>query len=283
VSRHDSSSVPSRQRRRSRAGSPVLPLQAKENDGIVLARNGPPAPGTTVDISHRSEAKLTIKVQVKDREGSKDGTITVEKQSRLTVVSPSKLQFEITGTKKTGGSSSDAPAPSPLEGKPLVIEKKGDQWAIHKEDGSELSKEEHNNLTGVNPVREMEADWLIFGGAAHKPGDQWQVDVSKLSVFASLDHPTGTVAVEFVEVTKVDGVDCATIKMKIDAEGTSASTGMNIHLKAEETEHRSLADLMPLDEKVTGTMECSGKTAAGNDFHGSGTLEDTTTKTIHHS
>jgi hypothetical protein len=259
-----------------------LPLQAEEKDGIVLARKGPPAPGTTVDVSYRFESKLSTKVQVDDREVSKDTDSISERQARLTAISPSKLQFEISGSKKTAGKSADAPDTFPLEGKPLVIEKKDDKWAIHKEDGSELSAEESKDLSGINPIRVLEADWLTFGGGTHKPGDQWQVDISRLSVFASLDHPAGTVAVEFVEVTKVDGVDCATIKMKMDVEGTGVHSGLKSHLKVDATEHRSLADLLTLDAKSTGTVEVSGKTASGHDLHSSGTMDTTITNVIHH-
>jgi hypothetical protein len=260
-----------------------LPLQAEEKDGIVLAQNGPPAPGTTIEWSYHSESKLSTTVQVKDREGSKDRSLTTEKQGRLTTVSPSKLQLEIIGIKKTRGDSAEASDSFPLKGIPLVIEKKDDQWSIHKEDGSELSKEENKDISGINPIQSMESDWLIFGGAKHKPGDQWQVDASKLPVFASLDHPAGTITVEFVELTKVGEADCATLKWKIDLEGTSVSSGMKSHLKGEAMEHRSLADFMTLDGKSTCTIEYSGKTAAGNDIHGSGTMETIVTSVIHHS
>lgn len=256
---------------------PLCSLHAEE---YVLARNEAPPVGTTIDCSYWQVGKMDLQYKDQGIPVSVQGGSSTGMDGRFAVISPSKFTFVIKNLQMTfTGVRDDGDEHDFLHGSPVVIEKKDGVWTRRKEDGSALSEEEEAEFTDFDPLEVQAQAWLIYGDTPRKPGDRWTVDLSKTDHFGALKHPTGTISAEFVDVTKVTGIDCATIKLNIDLKAETGARG-DITLKCEATEHRSLADRLALDMTSIETKEFHGKDGVA--MTGSTANRVTVSYIIHH-
>lgn len=243
---------------------------AAAKDGHVLARAGNvPAAGVTWTQSsthEMPESSLTVSVG----EQTLDGTMSSKEITNevLEGISPAKIRRILTS--KTNEShmilmKQEQPIPEkadPLQGLPVILELKDGKWTAALEEG-EADAEQKTALAEVAKEQQQEGDLALYGDVPRQPGDKWDVDPAKLPAFAGAEGLKGTFAVEFVEVKDVAGTPCAVLKSVFDLTGTSHeeedSPKMALKLKGEAVVHRSLADRVDLESKLTATLVAEGK------------------------
>jgi len=258
-------------------------------EGHVLARKGGlPLPGKSVTHSmlrEMKEADLTLEMGDKKVPGkltSKEATNEV-----VEGISPVKARRILTSKTieaRMVVMEQEQPSPDkadPLQGVPVILEEKDGKWEAALEEG-EATAEQKTALAEVANTANENDDLALYGEAARKPGDKWEVDLSKLPGFGGAKDLKGSFVVEFVEVKDVQGTPCAVLKSTVDLSGTKAGEGpaLNIKMKGEAVVHRSLADLVDLESTMTGTMGMEGEAAPGMKMKIDGPVTMTRTATV---
>lgn len=256
-----------------------------KSDGHVLAKKDalPPVGKTrTKEMTmEMKEAALNIEAAGQKMEGTMSRKDTkVETLETLSAGKARRILVSSTGegTMVMNGQEQPAPEPKdPLVGVPVILELKDGKWTAALESGAatpELEKE----LDKVVKEYTKDDDLAMYGDKPRKPGDKWDVDPKTLSNFGDAQDLTGSFNVEFVEVKEVQGVRCAVLKTLFDVAGdadTDDATGapaMKIKLKGEALVHRSLADLIDVDGKITGNMAIDGTPAPQVNMHAEGPM-----------
>lgn len=260
-------------------------------DGHVLARKGSlPAVGKSVTrtmVREMNDAALTLEAgdkKVPGKLSSKEASNEV-----LEILSPTKARRTLTS--KTIEShivvmEQEQPGPGkadPLQGLPVILEEKDGKWTATLEQG-EATPEQKTALEKLAKDGNEEDDLAIYGEAPRKPGEKWEVDLTKLPSFGGAKDLKGTFAVEFIEVKEIEGVSCAVLKSTVDLSGTTVKEDdepvLSIKMKGESLVHRSLADLVDLESKMSGTMDMEGKAGEGMNMKISGPVTMNRTATI---
>jgi hypothetical protein len=250
----------------------LLSLCPAAEEGHVLARKGglPPV-GTTLTeatVHEMPDAVLALKMG----EQEIPGTMSTKEVSNEVVegLSPTKVRRILTS--KTSENrmvimEQEQPAPEEgdaLQGLPVIIEEKDGKWTATLEEGK-ATEEQAEALEELVQEQVDDTDFAIYGDSPRKPGDKWDVDLKTLPTFGGATGMKGSFGVEFVEVKDFKGTPCAVLKFNVDLAGTTVKKGegpvMNIKLKGEALSHRSLADLVDLDFKLTGTVTVDGSPA----------------------
>jgi hypothetical protein len=243
-------------------------------DGHVLAhKGGLPAVGKTVTrtmVREMKDAELALEMGDKKAPGkvsSKEAANEV-----VEILSPTKARRILTS--KTTESrmvvmEHEQPGPEkadPLQGLPVILEEKDGKWTATLEQG-EATPEQKTALEALAKEGDEEDSVAIYGEAPRKPGEKWDVDVTKLPSFGGAKDLKGTFAVEFVEVKEIQGVSCAVLKTTMDLAGTTVKEDegpvLNIKMKGEALVHRSLADLVDLESTFSATMDMDGEAGPG--------------------
>jgi hypothetical protein len=261
-------------------------------EGHVLARKGGlPLPGKAVTHSMLREMKdADLTLEMGDKKVP--GKLTSKEASNEVVEGISPVKARRVLTSKTVEArmvvmEQEQPGPDkadPLQGLPVILEEKDGKWDAALEEG-EATAEQKTALAEVAKNANENDDLAIYGETPRKPGDKWEVDLSKLPSFGGAKDLKGTFVVEFVEVKDVQGTSCAVLKSTVDLSGTTVKEGdegptLNIKLKGEATVHRSLADLVDLESKMTGTMGMEGEAGPGMKMAISGPITMTRTATV---
>lgn len=248
-------------------------LHADEAKTYVLAKKGAmPAPGSTLTektIAQFGEAKMEYKIEFQ----TAHGTLTSKETANdvLEGLAPGKMRRTLASkTTESRVVFQGIEEPSPehadaLQGVPVIVEYKDNAWSAALEEGAP-DEEQKKALEEVLGNYRMESDLKIYGETPRKPGDKWDVDPKSLSQFAGVAKPEGSFSVEFVEIKDVGGTACAVLKSSFDLSGGSvdhADKGVKMKVKGEALAQRSLADLVDVQTKVTGTMRSEGTPAPG--------------------
>jgi hypothetical protein len=204
-------------------------------------------------------------------EGEIEGKGTFKNKEAITLECLSPTRFRRVQTTMEGhthleilGETVDQPGEvGVMTGVPVILEKQADgsTYTATLEKG-EATAEQRKELEQIAKQAASRDDLTMYGEQPRKPGDKWDVDVTKLSDFADGSNLRGKMTVEFVEVKEFAGVRCAVLKNTFDLSGTIKDDGSGegkMTLKGEELLHRSLVDRVNLDSKSEGRMTISTK------------------------
>lgn len=255
-----------------------------EVETFVLATRKylPPAGtvGTTESSMVMRDAALTVMAGEQEMKGT--ATQTEAGKTTLEFLSMDKIR-KLVVSKKSGGkmtmNGQDQPSPEksdPLEGVPVILVRNGASWTASLESGATPDAEQRERLDRTVKEITKDADFLMYGDTPRKPGDKWAADPSVLSGFGDASGVVGTYAMEFVEVTEIDGVRCAVLKGTFEFTGKTDSSDksrpMDITMKGEAISHRSIADQCDLKVEIKGTMTISGEPAPNVTIHVEGPM-----------
>ena len=134
---------------------------------------------------------------------------------------PTKLEREYTKAEKTADGKTEK---SPLQGKTVVIEKKGDKYTFTYKGGEEVTGEAAEGLNKEfnKNAHEDDLDKLLMPKNAVKPGDEWKIDMNAVAKYFAAgedidvdgDKSTGTG--KLLKVYKKDGKQYGEISVKLD-------------------------------------------------------------------
>lgn len=149
--------------------------------------------------------------------------------------------------------------PEPLTGIPVILEKKADGSFTATLEKGEATPKQRKKLDALAREATAPDDLTMFGEQPRKPGDKWEVDVTKLSEFGDAKDLRGTMQVEFTGIEELQGMRCAVLKSTFDMTGTEAAdnedeTEMKVAMKGEEIFHRSLNDTVTLQALCEARM-----------------------------
>lgn len=249
------------------------PAAEATTEGIVLARKDfLPAVGTvvtTVASMDMEDAVMKVKAGPQEMEGT--ATQKSSGKETLEILSPEKLRRNVISKKNSGKMSingNEQPADDktdPLEGIPVIVERKGGTWTAALESGDKPDAAQQKGLDKMVDEIVRNSDLQMYGAAPRKVGDKWEVDPSKLMNFGEAEQITGTYSVEFVSVEDFQGTKCAVLKGIFEIKGKTVSEGnappMDLHFKGQAMSRRSIADMQDLDVEVDGTMAINGSPA----------------------
>jgi hypothetical protein len=250
---------------------------AEEGAGHVLAREGLlPAAGKTFTqrtVSETGEAVLKYKLDFQTAKGTiwrKEAANEVveglgEGKARRVLMSK-------TVEKRTVIQEMEQPEEEEhheLQGLPVIVEFKEGKWAAALEEG-EATPEQKAELDEYLGTLRAETDVATYGKEPRKPGDSWKVDPKSLKEFCGAQALEGDFSVEFVEVKEIGGTPCAVLKSVFDLKGLSPKEEdepqLKMTLKGESVVHRSLADLVDVEAKLSGTILAEGAPGGGVTF-----------------
>lgn len=259
---------PSCEKKAETTAAPTAAATPKAEGHVLARKNGLPAAGTTrteVTATEMKDAVMNVKAAGQDVKGTmsrRDNANEVTEglapgKARRTLASKTTEQrMIIMGQEQPGPDEAD-----PLQGVPVIIEHKDGAWTATLETGS-ATKEQESALAEIVRDLENDSDFALYGDAARKPGEQWDVDLKTLGVFGSAEKLSGTFRVEFIEVKDFQGISCAVLKSIYDLTGSTVvkdeEPSMGITLKGETTVYRSLADLDDVEATMTGTVRLEG-------------------------
>ncbi|RYD17614.1 MAG: hypothetical protein EOP88_25655 [Verrucomicrobiaceae bacterium] len=248
------------------------PAAEAASDAVVLAKKDflPPVGSVLTRVSSMSMEDSVLKVQAGPQE--MEGTATQKGSSKETIeaLSADKVR-RVVISKKSGGkmtiNGNDQPTgdkTDPLEGKPVLLERKDGKWTAGLESG-EADADQRKSLDKMAEEITRNSDFQMYGDTPRKIGDKWDVDPSKLMSFADSKNLTGSYSVEFVSVEEFQGTKCAVLKATFEMNGEIPSEGegapMKMTLKGTAVSKRSIADMLDLDVDVDGTMTVKGSPA----------------------
>ncbi|MDB6077364.1 MAG: hypothetical protein JWO82_1111 [Akkermansiaceae bacterium] len=255
--------------------------------GVVLASTELPATGTIITWTKAAAMTgMALKVNSGSRETS--GTLDQKQETAATttILSADKVQFLAT-RKTTAGTividGQERPSKQPeflLKDIPVSLERKDGAWLKPTlESGEGLSEAQTKELLDQEAVRSFKEGLGIYGLGEHEAGEKWQIDVSKVLSFAGLDKPAGTISAEFVAIETISGTECATIKLTFDVTGTLIDD-VKVHLQGESVTHRSIADRIDLDSKLTGKVDMTASPQPGTTVTVTGPIQTERTNTV---
>jgi hypothetical protein len=250
----------------------TVPAHAAEAEGHVLAKKNPAVVvGSKLTMATSSllkDGKYTFTSDGEKIEGT--GTVKSEEIVTIECLSPTRFR-RIQTTKEENtrmemlGETVDEPGEAgPLLGVPVILEKqeKDGSYTATLEKG-EATEEQKKELKEIAVDAAVEDELVMYGEQPRKPGDKWDVDVTKLSDFFDGEDMRGTMAVEFVEAKEFDGARCAVLKCSFELSGTLKGEDIEdgkMTFKGTTLLHRSLADHVDLESKTEGRMTVSTKT-----------------------
>lgn len=249
--------------------------QAAETEAYILAKKDQPAivgsKLTVETISDFKDSKYVVEVEDEKVEGK--GSFKKEEIVVTECLSPSRYRQiqtkdETLHRAEIGDEMMDLPTqPGCLTGAAVILEKneKDGSFTATLEKG-DATQDQKERLVELGKEASRRDDLIMFGEQARKPGDKWDVDVTKLSSFADGKDLRGTMTVEFTEVKEIGGSRCAVLKCIFDITGSIRTGGMEdgkMAMKGEEISQRSLVDLVKLESKCTGKITMIGETEDG--------------------
>lgn len=261
-------------------------LTAAGAKGVVLASSDLPATGTEITWKESAAMKgMTLKLNANGQD--MDGTMNQQQDqtTTTTILAADKVKLVATEKKMTGKveiAGQEQPSPDTefvLKDVPVLLERKDGQWAFTLENGSALSDDQRKELLDQDAVRSFTEGLGIYGTGEREAGQKWDVEASKLPSFIGLDKPAGTVSAEFVKVETVSGTECATIKLTFDITGAT-SDALKVHVVGESTIHRSIADRIDLDSKLTGKVDITASPQEGLTMTLTGPIQTDRTITV---
>lgn len=261
-------------------------------DAVVLAKKDHmPAPGTTIATdSSMTMNNCTMKISAggQDMEGTLSQSETRSEQREY--LGPDKYKFLLakraaSGKMKMGDEEQVQPdRGNPLVGVPVMMERKDGKWTATLEDGKPLSDEQQAQMQREISSLAADNDWIMYGDTPRQPGDEWDVDPSKLTNFGGGEKLTGKFHVKFVETKDVNGVPCAVLAMNFEIKGKTeaadAEPSMNMQLKGEAHVVRAIKDLVDLDATVKGTVTMNGSPGPDVSVKATGPIEMTERKSV---
>lgn len=244
-----------------------------DGESFVLAEKQSLPPAGSVLTKESSmvmaDAVMIVTLDEQSMEGS--ATQTVEGKETFEYLTKDKFR-QLIVSKKTGGkmilneqAQPSPEKPDPLEGLPVILERKEGTWTATLENGATPNAEQKKRLDKMVEEAAKDADFKMYGDTPRKVGDKWAADPSVLTNFGDAVDVKGTFAVEFVEVKEIAGVRCAVLKSTFEFKGKSESSeqskAMDITMEGEAIAHRSLADRVDLGVEIKGTMTVDGSPA----------------------
>jgi len=199
-------------------------------------------------------------------------------KARLTLA-----RIESEGSMVLNGTSQPTPEnPDPLREVPVILELKDGTWTATFETGAPTPAQQQA-LEKVAAEFGGEG-YTLYGDTPRKPGDRWEVDASKLGEFGGLESLAGTFRVEFIEVKEFKGTPCAVLEMKIDISGLATRERsikpMSMKLKGNAVVHRSLEDLVDLEQLLEGEATIEGEPAPGMSMWTKGPMKVTSQASV---
>ncbi|MES2922288.1 MAG: hypothetical protein V4819_12120 [Verrucomicrobiota bacterium] len=253
--------------------------QSSGTNSFVLAQKHYLPPAGTVATKNTSmvmtDSAMTVKAGPQEMQGTASRTETgVETLEVLSKDKIRRLQVSKKASGKMTMNGQDQPSPEtpdPLEGIPVILERKGETWTASLENGAAPAPEQQKRLDRMVAEIVRDSDFQMYGDTPRSPGDKWQVDPAKIGAFDEVKSVTGTYSVEFVEVKEFDGVRCAVLKATYDFKGKSEasdeSQAMDIAMKGEAISRRSIADQFDLGVEIKGTMTVDGSPVENVTMH----------------
>lgn len=249
--------------------------EAKKADSHVLADKTSgrlPAKGsshTKETTGEMKEAKMNIEAAGQKMDGtmSRNESSTekwehlADNKARRTLESKS-----VSGAMNVAGQ--DQPIPDEkdeLTGVPVIVELKDGKYVATLESGT-ATAEQTEALEKLGKSLDTDSDFGMYGDTPRKVGDKWTVDPKDLGAFGEAEDLKGDYTVEFVEIKDFEGTPCAVLKSVFDISGITEAEkegepSMTVKIKGEAVSHRSLADKVDLDAKITSTMTMEGSPA----------------------
>ena len=245
-----------------------------DEKGYILAKKGHlPAAGIVRSeriVSDLVEAAVEIKAEMRTVPGSYNHKISANvvteglapgKARRTLTSKVTEERFLIHRSEQVSPEESD-----PLQGLPVIVEYKDGGWTAVLEAG-EPDPAQKTALAEMVDELKTDPDVAVYGETPRKPGERWNVDLKTVAQFAGVKSPTGSLAVEFVEVKEIGGINCAVLKTSFDLQGDSITKdkelGMKKKLKGEATIQRSLADFADMEMKAACKFTGEGEISAG--------------------
>ncbi|RYD48101.1 MAG: hypothetical protein EOP85_04245 [Verrucomicrobiaceae bacterium] len=243
------------------------------SEGVVLSKKDflPPVGTVTKRESSMVMKDSVLKVQAGPQEV--EGTSSHEGSSKETfeTVSADKVRRVII-SRKSGGkmtiNGNDQPTgekPEPLEGLPVLLERKDGKWTASLESGEQPDEDQKKGLDKMVEEITRNTDFQMYGDTPRKVGDKWEVDPATLTSFADSRNLTGDYSVEFVAIEEFQGTKCAVLKATFEMAGEMDSEGnpepLKMTLKGTALAKRSIVDMVDLDVVVDGTVSLKGSPA----------------------
>ena len=269
----------------------ACPVSFAAEGGHVLARKGGlPLPGKTITqsmVREMNDADLVLAMgdkKIPGKVSSKETTnevvegISPTKARRILTSKTTESRMIVMEREQPGPEKAD-----PLQGLPVILEEKDGKWTAALEEG-EATPEQKTALDELAKKGNENDEFAIYGDAPRKPGEKWDVDLTKLPGFGGATDLKGSFVVEFVEVKEIQGISCAVLKSTVDVSGTTVKAGeepvLNIKMKGEVVIHRSLADLVDLESKMSATMDMEGQADGGVNMKITGPVTMNRTATV---
>lgn len=144
---------------------------------------------------------------------------------------------------------------NPLHGKTLVFKKVDKSWTADLKEGSADEKTQKAIDARLKQWNDP-SQAAMFGLERRKVGDTWNVDPSKLSLFADNkgEKPTGDFKMTFDSIRKHDGHECAVLIGDMDVTGRM-DDGQMVSLKGKSTVFISLEYLISLSHVLEAQMQ----------------------------
>lgn len=266
-------------------------LSAAQETYILASKDQPALVGsilTTETITLMEAGKYVLTIEGEKVEGKNDfkgsELVTTECLSPLRFRRIQKKQEEHTRMEVLDQTVEEPGEKGPLLGIPVILEKpsKDGTFTALMEKG-EATEEQKKELAEIAKTANSKDDLVIYGEQSRKPGETWEVDVSKLTDFADIRDLQGTMSLKFIEVKEIGGVRCAVLKCTYELRGEGADDEAGIGemiLKGEDLLHRSLEDLVNLDSKTEGRISMSTKEDADEPWEMKSPMNITVRNTI---
>jgi hypothetical protein len=255
-------------------GGTVTVEEAKSDSHVLAEKHSSRLPAKGSSYTKESSGGMKdAKMNVEAAGQKMEGTMSRSESSVETwqYVSDNKARRTLESKSVSGAmtmAGQDQPIPDEkdaLVGVPVIVELKDGKSVASLETGTP-DAEQAQALEKLNKVLEDNSDFAMYGDTPRKVGDKWTVDPKALGAFGEAKDLKGDYTVEFVEIKDFQGTTCAVLKSVFDVSGTTEAEGegdpsMTVKIKGEATSHRSLADKVDLDAKITSTMTLEGSPA----------------------
>jgi hypothetical protein len=243
----------------------------QSEEGIVLAKSGwsPPA-GVTVEKSTERwlhNAKMVMSAGGRKLEG---GMSTVSRGDfreevvdrgvvRVTCVKDRQRNVMVVNGKQ----ELRPEVVNPLEGQPVLVERRGPLWEARLESGKSPSPGEQRALHAMAAEWTKDTDVNIYGTAPRRIGDEWEVDAANLPSLAGAgEELSGTMTIRLSDLGEFGGYKCAVLEGDLDVTGQVPGAGgaapRKFRIKGKIKVQRSLEHFVDLRYELKGLMFMSG-------------------------